>query len=94
MRFILKLIVFPFFIIISFINFLANLLASISSYAIVLLLFVIVGCSIYCVAKTEWLQVGLLAGMGVVSYLVLFFITWSIVKMESLCDKMGNFLWS
>lgn len=92
MKMILKLFALPVFILIKVLYFVANLITNISSYAIVLLLFVIVGCGIYCIVQNKWMELAILVGMGVATFLVLFVLVWIVVKAENWSNRLGEFI--
>lgn len=92
MKMIMKLFALPVLVVIKIIGWLGNLITNISSYAIGLLLLVIAGCGIYCVVQGKWMELAILAGMGLAAFLVLFFMVWIVVKTESWSEQLGDFL--
>ncbi len=92
MKMILKLFALPVLIIVKVLHFVGNLLTNVSSYAIGLLLLVIAGCGIYCIVQGKWTELAILVGMGVVVFLVLFFMVWVVFKAETWSERLGEFI--
>lgn len=92
MKMIMKLLALPVLALIKIIEWVGNLLTNVSSYAIGLLLLVIAGCGIYCVVQGKWTELAILAGMGLVAFMVLFFMVWIVVKAERWSEQLGDFL--
>lgn len=92
MKMIMKLFALPVLVVIKMIGCIGKLITNVSSYAIGLLLLVIAGCGIYCIFQRKWMELAILAGMGIAVFLVLFFLVWIIVKAESWGEQLGDFL--
>lgn len=92
MKMILKLFALPVLLVIKVLCVVGNLLTNISSYVIGLLLLVIAGCGIYCIVQGKWMELGILVGMGVAVFLLLFFLVWIVVKAESWSNRLGDFI--
>lgn len=92
MKLILKLFVLPLVLAIKLICGVGNLLTNLSSYVIGLLLLVIVGCAIFCIVQSKWMELAILAGMGLAAFLMLFALVFLLVKAETLNKKLGDFL--
>ena len=69
---VLKLVALPVLFVLGLICLLAKLVVNVSSFAIGALILYILGCCIYCVFQSLWLQLGLLVGIGLAVYAVLF----------------------
>lgn len=94
LKLILKLIVLPVLFVLSLICFLAKLALDISSFAIGALILYIIGCCIYCVFQSLWLQLALLAGIGLVVYAALFLFVLFQEIGERLKENLHDFIFS
>lgn len=92
MKMILKVMALPVLLIVKLVCVLGNLLTNISSYIIGLLLLIIIGCAIYCIVQSMWINLAILAGMGLAAFLALFGLVWLVVKAENLNEYLGQFL--
>lgn len=94
MKMVLKLFALPLVLVIKLLCGIGNLLTNVSSYVIGLLLLVLVGCGIYCIVQGKWTELAILAGMGVVAFMVLFAVVFLVVKAETLDQKLSSFIQS
>ncbi|MBE7715058.1 MAG: hypothetical protein E7245_06480 [Enterocloster clostridioformis] len=92
MKMILKIFALPVLLLVKVIWILGNMITNIISYAIGLLLLIIGGCAIYCVVKAMWTSLVILVVMGIVVYLFLFLLVWSVVKAENIGNALGTFI--
>lgn len=92
MKMILKIFALPVLLLVKVIWILGNMITNIISYAIGLLLLIIGGCAIYCVVKAMWTSLVILVGMGIVVYLFLFLLVWSVVKAENIGNALRTFI--
>lgn len=67
-KMVLKLVALPVLFVLGLICLLAKLVVNVSSFAIGALILYILGCCIYCVFQSLWLQLGLLVGIGLAVY--------------------------
>ena len=89
-KMVLKLIALP----VLFICLLAKLVLNVSSFAIGALILYILGCCIYCVFQSLWLQLGLLVGIGLAVYAVLFLFVLFQEIGEHLRENLHDFIFS
>ena len=73
---------------------LGRLMSDFSSWLVGLLLWVLVGCGIYCVAQARWQDVGILAVMGVAVFLSMFLLEWLVFTADQWRASLGDFLHS
>lgn len=92
MKIILKTLALPILLVVKILCILGNLLTNISSYVIGLLLLIIGGCAIYCIVKALWTSLAILVGMGLAVLLIVFLLIWTVVKMESISNFLGDFI--
>lgn len=92
MKMILKVLALSVLFVVKAICVLGNLLTSISSYVIGLLLVVIAGCAIYCIVQAMWTSLAILVGMGLAAILTIFLLVWAVVKVESIGNSLGEFI--
>ena len=92
MTIILKALALPILLVVKILCILVNLLTNISSYVIGLLLLIIGGCAIYCIVKALWTSLAILVGMGLAVLLIVFLLIWTVVKMESISNFLGDFI--
>ena len=92
MKIILKVLALPLLFIVTVACILGNLITNISSHVIALLLLMIAGCSIYCIVKALWTSLAILAGMGLAAILIIFLLVWSVVKLETLGNRIKEFI--
>ena len=92
MKMILKIFALPVLLLVKVIWILGNMITNIISYAIGLLPLIIGGCAIYCVVKAMWTSLVILVVMGIVVYLFLFLLVWSVVKAENIGNALGTFI--
>lgn len=92
MKIILKALALPILLVVKILCILVNLLTNISSYVIGLLLLIIGGCAIYCIVKALWTSLAILVGMGLAVLLIVFLLIWTVVKMESISNFLGDFI--
>ena len=90
MKMILKLICLPILVALSVLCLLGKLATNISAYAFTLLMFVLIGCGIYCIVQGQWLNLAILAGMGLAAFLVLFLLIAVVYKAESWKSKISS----
>ena len=72
LKIILKLIALPVLLVLGIVCLLAKIAFELSSFFIGALILYIIGCSIYCVFQSLWLQLALLVGIGLAIYAALF----------------------
>lgn len=70
-KIVLKLIALPVLFIMGIICLLAKIALELSSFVIGALILYIIGCSIYCIFQSLWLQLALLVGIGLAIYAAL-----------------------
>lgn len=92
MKIILKALALPVLLVVKILCILGNLLTNISSDVIGLLLLIIGGCAIYCIVKALWTSLAILVGMGLAVLLIVFLLIWTVVKMESISNFLGDFI--
>ena len=92
MKMILKLFALPLLLLVKVVCILGNLFTNISSWAIGLLLLVIAGCGIYCIVQAQWMNLAILAGMGLTVFLILFAMVLFVFKVELLTERLGEFI--
>lgn len=92
MKIILKALALPILLVVKILCILGNLLTNISSYVIGLFLLIIGGCAIYCIVKALWTSLAILVGMGLAVLLIVFLLIWTVVKMESISNFLGDFI--
>ena len=92
MKIILKVLALPLLFIVTGACILGNLITTISSHVIALLLLMIAGCSIYCIVKVLWTSLAILAGMGLAAILIIFLLVWAVVKLETLGNYIKEFI--
>lgn len=92
MKIILKALALPILLVVKILCILGNLLTNISSYVIGLLLLIIGGCAIYCIVKALWTSLAILVSMGLAVLLIVFLLIWTVVKMESISNFLGDFI--
>ena len=92
MKMILQVVALPVLFVVKAICILGDLLTSISSYVIGLLLLVIAGCAIYCIVQALWTSLAILAGMGLAAILIIFLLVWAVVKLETLGNHIKEFI--
>ena len=56
------------------------------------LLLVIAGCSICCIVKALWTSLAILAGMGLAAIFIIFLLVWAVVKLETLGNRIKEFI--
>jgi len=72
LKIILKLIALPVLLVLGIVCLLAKIAFELSSFFIGALILYIIGCSIYCVFQSLWLQLAFLVGIGLAIYAALF----------------------
>ena len=89
MKLVLKIFALPVLLILAIICLLAKLAQTVSGYAFTLFLFLIVACGI---AQSNWLSLGILAGMGLAAFLTLFIIVAACFTLEEWRDGLSDFI--
>ena len=92
MKMILKLATLPILLVLTILCLLGNLTTHAAAFAFNLLLLVIVGSGIYCIVQEMWESLAILAGMGLVSFLLLFALVAGVYTLESGRDRISGFL--
>lgn len=90
MKMILKLMTLPVLVVLSVLCLLGKLATNISAYVFTLLSFVLIGCGIYCIVQGQWLNLAILAGMGLAAFLALFLLIAVAYKIESWKDRIAK----
>ena len=83
MMWILKIILFPLLLVIMFLHLLVKLATNLSSFVIGFFMLFFIGCGIYNVVQTPWLNVALITGMAFITFVLAFMIVW----VEMLLNK-------
>lgn len=91
---VLKLVALPVLFVLGLICLLAKLVVNVSSFAIGALILYILGCCIYCVFQSLWLQLGLLVGIGLAVYAVLFLFVLFQEIGEHIKENLRDFIFS
>ena len=93
-KIILKLIALPVLLALGIVCLLAKIAFELSSFLIGALILYIIGCCIYCVFQTLWLQLALLVGIGLAVYAALFlFVVFQEIG-ESIKGNLREFIFS
>lgn len=94
LKIILKLIALPVLLVLGLVCLLAKIAFELSSFFIGALILYIIGCSIYCVFQSLWLQLALLVGIGLAIYAALFlFVVFQEIG-ESIKGNLRDFIFS
>ena len=94
LKIILKLIALPVLLVLGIVCLLAKIAFELSSFFIGALILYIIGCSIYCVLQSLWLQLALLVGIGLAVYAALFlFVVFQEIG-ESIKGNLRDFIFS
>ena len=93
-KMVLKLVALPVLFVLGLICLLAKLVVNVSSFAIGALILYILGCCIYCVFQSLWLQLGLLVGIGLAVYAVLFLFVLFLEIGEHIKENLRDFIFS
>ncbi|MFR5291194.1 MAG: hypothetical protein ACLTGC_03970 [Eisenbergiella sp.] len=93
-KIVLKLIALPVLFIMGIICLLAKIALELSSVVIGALILYIIGCSIYCIFQSLWLQLALLVGIALVIYVALFlFVVFQEIG-EHIKENLHDFIFS
>lgn len=92
MKLILKLFALPVLLVLVIVCLLAKLAQTVSGYAFTLFLFLSVVCGIVCVVQSNWLSLGILAGMGLAAFLALFIIVAACFTLEEWRNGLSDFI--
>lgn len=93
-KIILKLIALPVLLVLGVVCLLAKIAFELSSFFIGALILYIIGCSIYCVFQSLWLQLALLVGIGLAVYAALFlFVVFQEIG-ENIKENLRDFIFS
>ena len=94
LKIILKLIALPVLLVLGIVCLLAKIAFELSSFFIGALILYIIGCSIYCVFQSLWLQLAFLVGIGLAIYAALFlFVVFQEIG-EGIKGKLRDFIFS
>lgn len=94
LKIILKLIALPILLGLGIVCLLAKIAFELSSFFIGALILYIIGCSIYCVFQSLWLQLALLVGIGLAVYVALFlFVVFQEIG-ENIKENLRDFIFS
>ena len=94
LKIILKLIALPVLLVLGIVCLLAKIAFELSSFFIGALILYIIGCSIYCVFQSLWLQLAFLVGIGLAIYAALFlFVVFQEIG-ESIKGNLRDFIFS
>lgn len=94
MKLIMKLFALPVLVILKVFAMLGNLLTSLSSLAVGLFLLLLGGLAVYCIVQQAWLNLAILAGMAVITFVVMFLTVAVIFKAEIWRDQLKEFIHS
>lgn len=93
-KIVLKLIALPVLFVLGIVCLLAKIAFELSSFFIGALILYIIGCSIYCIFQSLWLQLALLVGIGLAIYAALFlFVVFQEIG-ESIRENLRDFIFS
>lgn len=92
LRFLLKLLLLPIILVLKLFCLLVTAVTNLSAYVLGPLSLLILGCGIYCMVKTRWMDVALLAGMEAVIFGAVFAAGWITCMAEELCGHLSGFL--
>lgn len=93
-KIILKLIALPVLLGLGIVCLLAKIVFELSSFFIGALILYIIGCCIYCVFQSLWLQLALLVGIGLAVYVALFlFVVFQEIG-ENIKENLRDFIFS
>lgn len=71
-----------------------HVLVNLSAYVLSPLMLFITGCAVYCLVKTRWTDVAILAAMDGVIFAAMFAAGWITCLAEDACDNLTAFLHS
>ena len=91
MMWILKIVLFPLLLVIMFLHLLVKLATNLSSFVIGFFMLFFIGWGIYNVVQAQWLNVALLAGMILVTFLLTFLIVWTEMMIGRAVDFIRGF---
>lgn len=92
MMWILKIALFPLLLVIMFLHLLVKLATNLSSFVIGFFMLFFIGCGIYNVVQAQWLNVALLAGMILLTFMLLFCIVWFEMTLKNVVAVIQDFL--
>ncbi len=90
MKTILKLMTIPILLALSVLCLLGKLASNISACLFSVLAFILVGCGIYCIVQGQWLNLAILAVMGLAAFLVLFVLVVAVYRAESWKNRLSE----
>ncbi|MGN0315905.1 MAG: hypothetical protein ACI4EG_14095 [Fusicatenibacter sp.] len=93
-RFLLKILTLPVMLLLKLFCLLITALANLSAYVLGPVSLFILGCGIYCMVKTRWMDAALLAGMEAVIFGAVSAAGWLTGMVEELCGHLAGFLHS
>ena len=82
---------FPLLLIIMFLHLLVKLATNLSSFVIGFFMLFFIGCGIYNVVQAQWLNVALLAGLILVTFILTFLIVWVEMMVGHAVDFIRRF---
>lgn len=88
MMWILKIVLFPLLLVIMFLHLLVKLATHLSSFVLGFFMLFFIGCGIYNVVQTQWMNVALITGMAFITFVLAFMI----VLVEMIVDRAVDFI--
>lgn len=94
MKLLLKMLSLPVMLVLKIFILAVNLLVRVSAYVLGPLMLFITACAVYCLVKTKWTDVAILAVMDGIIFAAMFAAGWFICLAEDACDGLAAFLHS
>lgn len=92
MKLLLKILALPVILILKIFAFAVKILVHLSAYVLSPLMLIITGCAVYCLVKTRWTDVAILAVMDALIFTAMFAAGWITCLAEDACDGLAAFL--
>ncbi len=90
MRVLLKVAAWPLLLVLRIVAVLLHILTHVSAYVLSPLILFVLGCLIYSLAQTNWLNVGLLSLIEVMILAAMFGAAWIGFVIEDACDWLAS----
>lgn len=91
MMWILKIVLFPLLLVIMFLHLLVKLATHLSSFVLGFFMLLFIVCGVFSAIQAEWMNVALLAGMGFITFVLIFMIVWVEMMVERAVDFISGF---
>lgn len=93
MMWILRIVLFPVFLIVMFIQFLLKLATQVSTFVLGLVMLFVILCGALSVVQRQWISTVIIIGMGFLIFAAMFLVTWFELMLSEFVEYVTSIIY-